>query len=99
MSDSFTNSEKEKVLESLVSPIKKQERRYSDFDAKNNEENSVVLALIHLDPMVPFLPPCFQSLSEGLETSSKTLLGLRKERHDASESHLSSFLEFHFETN
>ena len=42
MSDSFTNSEKEKVLESLVSPIKKQERRYSDFDAKNNEENSAV---------------------------------------------------------
>ena len=30
-------------MESLVSPIKKQERRYSDSDAKNNEENSAVL--------------------------------------------------------
>ena len=40
MSDSFTNSEKEKLLESLVSPIKKKERRYSDFDMKKDELNS-----------------------------------------------------------
>ena len=43
MSDSITNSEKEKALESLVSPIKKEERRYSDFDARKGEESSIVL--------------------------------------------------------
>lgn len=43
MSDSITNSEKEKALESLVSPIKKEERRYSDFNARKDEESSTVL--------------------------------------------------------
>lgn len=42
MSDSFTNPEKEKVLESLVSPIKKEEGRYSDFDMRKDEESSTV---------------------------------------------------------
>lgn len=43
MSDSITNSEKEKALESLVSPIKKEERRYSDFDTRKDEESFTVL--------------------------------------------------------
>lgn len=41
MSDPIPASEKEKLLESLVSPIKEKERRYSDLGLNNDELSSI----------------------------------------------------------